>query len=195
MGVGEEERSQESHNCIVQAPVLPGLCHTLGRELCYELGSTGIQVYHSRDSVCNGRRLTRVCSFGNPNAQPPTPTQTPTSGQFPSPVFQTPRNNHSSFEDRSGWTPTFAEEYSVFNSTPGRLINSQHSFAEASTPRPLTASTQVRYHSTAGRHCNRACIPCPPFLAESQSSSTTSRSFEPATIFSQTILCNRKSFQ
>ncbi|KAG0652177.1 hypothetical protein D0Z07_1327 [Hyphodiscus hymeniophilus] len=74
-------------------------------------------------------------SFGNPNAQPPTPTQTPTSAQFPSPTFQTPRNNPSSFEDRSGWTPTFAEEYSVFNSTPGRLTSNQHHFVEASTPR------------------------------------------------------------
>lgn len=74
-------------------------------------------------------------SFGNPNAQPPTPTQTPTSAQFPSPTFQTPRNNSTSFEDRSGWTPQFAEEYSVFNSTPGRLTSAQHSsFADASTP-------------------------------------------------------------
>lgn len=88
-------------------------------------------------------------SFGNPNAQPPTPTQTPTSGQFPSPAFQTPRNNNSSFEDRSGWTPTFAEEYSVFNSTPGRLINTQHSFAEAS-PRLGTSYGQLQHQSAGG---------------------------------------------
>lgn len=83
-------------------------------------------------------------SFGNPNAQPPTPTQTPTSGQFPSPIaFQTPRNS-SSFENRGGWTPTFAEEYSVFNATPGRLTSAQQHFVETSTPRPSTASTQNR---------------------------------------------------
>lgn len=84
-------------------------------------------------------------SFGN--AQPPTPTQTPTSAQFPSPTFQTPRNS-SNFENRSGWTPTFAEEYSVFNSTPGRLTSSQHNFVE--TPRPSTASAQNRRLSTTG---------------------------------------------
>jgi hypothetical protein len=91
-------------------------------------------------------------SFGNnPNAQPgpPTPTQTPTSAQFPSPTFQTPRNN-SNFENRSGWTPTFAEEYSVFNSTPGRLTSSHHNFVETSTPRPSTASAQNRRLSTTG---------------------------------------------
>ncbi|KAL2074410.1 hypothetical protein VTL71DRAFT_8188 [Oculimacula yallundae] len=83
-------------------------------------------------------------SFGNPNAQPPTPTQTPTSGQFPSPTaFQTPRNS-SSFENRGGWTPTFAEEYSVFNATPGRLTSSQQHFAEASNPRLSDSSTQSR---------------------------------------------------
>ncbi|CZR54431.1 uncharacterized protein PAC_04315 [Phialocephala subalpina] len=87
-------------------------------------------------------------SFGTPNAQPPTPTKTPTSAQFSSPVFQTPRNN-SSFEERGGHTPFYAEEISVFNSTPGRLINSHH-FIEASTPRPSTASAQNRRNSTVG---------------------------------------------
>ncbi|EKD13069.1 PHD-finger domain-containing protein [Drepanopeziza brunnea f. sp. 'multigermtubi' MB_m1] len=80
-------------------------------------------------------------SFGNPNAQPLTPTRTPTSGQFPSPTaFQTPKRG-SNLESRGGWTPTFAEEYSVFNATPGRLTSSQYQFAEAS-PRPSTSSTQ-----------------------------------------------------
>ena len=88
-----------------------------------------------------------TASFGN--AQPPTPTQTPTSGQFPSPTFQTPRNS-SNFESRSGWTPTFAEEYTVFNSTPGRLTSSQHNFVESSTPGPSTASAQSRRLSTTG---------------------------------------------
>jgi hypothetical protein len=82
-------------------------------------------------------------SFGTPNAQPPTPTQTPTSGQFPSPLFETPRNS-SSFDNRSGWTPTFAEEYSVFNSTPGRLVGERHSFIDVATPGPTSHSVQNR---------------------------------------------------
>ncbi|KAG9233986.1 hypothetical protein BJ875DRAFT_377432 [Amylocarpus encephaloides] len=87
-------------------------------------------------------------SFGNPNAQPPTPTKTPTSAQFPSPTFQTPRNNSPSFEDRGGWTPQFAEEYSVFNSTPGRLTT--NSFVDISTPRLPNTATQQRPLSSAG---------------------------------------------
>lgn len=83
--------------------------------------------------------LTRQLSFGNPNAQPPTPTQTPTSAQFSSPTFETPRNN-SSFENRSGWTPTFAEEYSVFNTTPGRLTGDHRSFVDISTPQAPTSA-------------------------------------------------------
>ncbi|RDW71341.1 hypothetical protein BP6252_07904 [Coleophoma cylindrospora] len=74
--------------------------------------------------------------FGNPNAQPPTPTKTPTAAAFPSPSFQTPLQTTLFDNNRSGWTPTFAEEYSVFNATPGRLT--AHSvFAEA--PRPQSA--------------------------------------------------------
>ncbi|KAK2630251.1 hypothetical protein QTJ16_001071 [Diplocarpon rosae] len=80
-------------------------------------------------------------SFGDPNAQHPTPIQTPTSGQFPTnPTIQTPKDN-SSFENRGGWTPTYAEEYSVFNATPGRLTSSHHHFAEAS-PNSSVDSTQ-----------------------------------------------------
>jgi hypothetical protein len=95
-------------------------------------------------------KLIFTYSFGNPNAQPPTPTKTPTSAHFPSPTFQTPRNNSSNFETHSGWTPTFAEEYSVFNSTPGRLTSDQRPFLETRTPRPSTSSTQNRHLSTAG---------------------------------------------
>ncbi|KAF3010270.1 hypothetical protein E8E14_002325 [Neopestalotiopsis sp. 37M] len=64
-----------------------------------------------------GRLLVSEC-FGVPNAQPPTPKQTPTSGVFPSPVFETPRNNVGSFEGFTSGTPRFAEEYSVFDNTP-----------------------------------------------------------------------------
>ncbi|KAK9421247.1 hypothetical protein SUNI508_05785 [Seiridium unicorne] len=74
--------------------------------------------------------------FGDPNAQPPTPRQTPTSAVFPSPLFETPRNNQGSFEGLGG-TPRFAEEYSVFNTTPGNL-QGQFPDASASTPYQLS---------------------------------------------------------
>jgi hypothetical protein len=80
--------------------------------------------------------------LGNPNAQPPTPTQTPTSGVFSSPAFQTPRAEAPTFDEHTGWTPTFAEEYSVFNATPGRLTSTGTHFTDISTPRPSTASSQ-----------------------------------------------------
>ncbi|KAK6950020.1 hypothetical protein Daesc_008343 [Daldinia eschscholtzii] len=82
--------------------------------------------------------------FGDPNAQPPTPKQTPTSTGFPSSVFETPKNNRASFEDSSGWTPQFAEEYSVFNSTPGNLKASHAPFADYSVPTPYQASNHKR---------------------------------------------------
>ncbi|KAH8815793.1 hypothetical protein F5884DRAFT_194437 [Xylogone sp. PMI_703] len=87
-----------------------------------------------------------VYSFGHPNAQPPTPTQTPTSAVFQSPTFETPRNT-SSFEDRSGWTPQFAEEYTVFGTTPGRLISSHLPLVDIATPRPSTSSSQPHHFS------------------------------------------------
>lgn len=59
-------------------------------------------------------------SFGDPNARPPTPQRTPTAN-FSSPTVRTPKQNSSHFDETSGWTPRFAEEYSVFNSTPGAL--------------------------------------------------------------------------
>lgn len=65
--------------------------------------------------------LTACClSFGDPNARPPTPQNTPTT-VLSSPLLQTPKQNSSHFDEASGWTPRFAEEYSVFNSTPGNL--------------------------------------------------------------------------
>lgn len=59
-------------------------------------------------------------SLGDPNARPPTPQRTPTA-VLSSPLLQTPKQNPSHFDETSGWTPRFAEEYSVFNSTPGNL--------------------------------------------------------------------------
>lgn len=68
------------------------------------------------------RRLLTSCSpsFGDPNARPPTPQRTPTTA-FTSTLPQTPKRASSHFDEASGWTPRFAEEYSVFNSTPGNL--------------------------------------------------------------------------
>ncbi|ATY63972.1 PHD finger domain [Cordyceps militaris] len=87
-------------------------------------------------------------SFGDPNAQPPTPQQTPTSTSFASPVFETPRPPHGSFTDLGGSTPRFAEEYSVFNATPGNLRGSQVQFPDFVPPTP--ASSHKRMLSAEG---------------------------------------------
>ncbi|RYP73168.1 hypothetical protein DL771_003804 [Monosporascus sp. 5C6A] len=77
-------------------------------------------------------------SFGDPNAHPPTPKDTPTSSVFPSPLFEIPKNHQGSFDESAsgGWTPRFAEEYPVFNSTPGNLGALQGQFLD------FSASTQ-----------------------------------------------------
>ena len=114
---------------------------------CYELGSSSIQVlFRSNRQIVRGLM---GFSFGSPNAQPPTPTRTPISADIPSPVFQTPRNKGSAVENRGGWTPTFAEEYSVFHSTPGRLTGDHPSFTDFSTPRPLASPLFDRKLSSA----------------------------------------------
>ncbi|KAI2463684.1 hypothetical protein F4781DRAFT_415785 [Annulohypoxylon bovei var. microspora] len=88
-------------------------------------------------------------SFGDPNAQPPTPKQTPTSAAFPSSVFETPKNNRASFDESSGWTPQFAEEYSVFNATPGNLKGSSHPhFVDYSVATSFQSSNHKRPLST-----------------------------------------------
>lgn len=71
-----------------------------------------------------------AASFGDPNAQPPTPKQTPKSIAFPSPVFETPKPYQGSFTEAGGLTPRFAEEYSVFNATPGNLRGTQGIFPD-----------------------------------------------------------------
>ncbi|KAI1495481.1 hypothetical protein F5X99DRAFT_422888 [Biscogniauxia marginata] len=113
-----------------------------------------------------------IRSFGDPNAQPPTPKQTPTSAVFPSPVLETPKNNRASFEDSSGWTPRFAEEYSVFNSTPGNLRGSQGPFLDytVSTPyehsdpkRPISAENIAVEIATHVNHFTpNSILPLPP---------------------------------
>ncbi|KAJ6446655.1 PHD finger domain-containingprotein [Purpureocillium lavendulum] len=79
-------------------------------------------------------------SFGDPKAQPPTPNQTPTSAAFPSPVFETPQACQGSFHEPGGLTPRFAEEYSVFNATPGNLRGTQGPFADFLPATPSSAS-------------------------------------------------------
>lgn len=82
-------------------------------------------------------------SFGDPNAQPPTPQQTPTTTSFASPVFETPRQPHGSFTDLGGSTPRFAEEYSVFNSTPGNLRGSHAQFPDFVPPTPASSHKRL----------------------------------------------------
>ncbi|KLU83979.1 hypothetical protein MAPG_03028, partial [Magnaporthiopsis poae ATCC 64411] len=64
-------------------------------------------------------------SFGDPNvrppASPPPPQKTPTTTVHPSPVFETPRPATGHLDHSGSWTPHFAEEYSLFNATPGNL--------------------------------------------------------------------------
>lgn len=78
---------------------------------------------HSVDYNCN--------CFGDPNAHSSTPRQTPTSATFPSPVLSTPKQQVGQFYDGASWTPRFAEDYSVFNSTPGNLRATQGLFLDA----------------------------------------------------------------
>ncbi|KAF4511425.1 hypothetical protein G6O67_003228 [Ophiocordyceps sinensis] len=79
-------------------------------------------------------------SFGDPKTQPHTPRQTPTCATFPSPVFETPKHYQGSFAEPGGLTPRFAEEYSVFNSTPGNLRGSQGPFADFIPATPASFS-------------------------------------------------------
>ncbi|TQN68061.1 hypothetical protein CSHISOI_07368, partial [Colletotrichum shisoi] len=105
----------------------------------------------------------RIRSFGTPNAQPPTPKQTPISAVFPSPVFETPKQLQGHFDDAAGWTPRFAEEYSVFNTTPGNLRASPRPFpdfshpttsypSEATLKRPLSAESLAAQIATHANH-------------------------------------------
>jgi hypothetical protein len=101
------------------------------------------------NNAINGLILTTSASdsFGARNGQPPTPKQTPTV--FPSPVFETPKPNqdHSDESPSGGWTPRFAEEYSVFNSTPGNLRCTQGPFADFGSP-PLTNTPYLKAAAT-----------------------------------------------
>ncbi|KAL2261925.1 hypothetical protein VTK26DRAFT_2990 [Humicola hyalothermophila] len=90
-------------------------------------------------------------SFAEPSTHPPTPKQTPTFAILPSPVFETPKNNQGRFDESSGCTPRFAEEYSVFNATPGNLRGSQHPFPDFGPTTPYSAgANHKRAFSTEG---------------------------------------------
>ncbi|KAK7428500.1 hypothetical protein QQZ08_004938 [Neonectria magnoliae] len=89
-----------------------------------------------------------VTSLADLNPRPPTPKQTPTSAVFPSPIFETPKLNQGAFTDAGGWTPRFAEDYSVFNSTPGNLRGSQGPFVDFNPATP--ASRHKRLLSAEG---------------------------------------------
>ncbi|KAK1722393.1 PHD-finger domain-containing protein, partial [Colletotrichum acutatum] len=136
-------------------------------------------------------------SFGNPNAQPPTPKQTPTSAVFPSPVFETPKQSQGHFDDAGGWTPRFAEEYSVFNTTPGNLRGSPGSFpdfatgattfpASASLKRPLSAESLAAQIATHANHFSpNTNLPLPPVTAARRLPSSPRPPIEQADFSSQ----------
>ncbi|KAK4123739.1 hypothetical protein N657DRAFT_572854, partial [Parathielavia appendiculata] len=90
-------------------------------------------------------------SFGDSTAQPPTPKRTPISTVLPSPGFETPTHSQGRFDELSGWTPRFAEEYSVFNATPGNLRGSRTPFPDFGPATPcLGSANQKRSLSTDG---------------------------------------------
>lgn len=105
-------------------------------------------------------------SFGDPNARPPTPQRTPTSATsaaFSSPLLETPKQNPGRFDEATGWTPRFAEDYSVFNSTPGNLRGSSSAFHSEFAPlspaapatgkkRPLSAEGVALEIATHANH-------------------------------------------
>ncbi|KAK4247765.1 hypothetical protein C7999DRAFT_40994 [Corynascus novoguineensis] len=90
-------------------------------------------------------------SSGDSAVQPPTPKRTPTPPVFSSPVLETPKQGQGRLDESSGWTPRFAEEYSVFNSTPGNLRGSRTPFLDFGPPTPYSSGTgQKRSLSTDG---------------------------------------------
>lgn len=130
-------------------------------------------------------------SFGDPNAQPPTPSTGYTSPQTPKHQHlqhhQQPAN-HFVDESSSGWTPRFAEEYSVFNSTPGNFKGpssgsgtgrSSSAFAVALDFAPLSHEVaQLPPHpsTTAGKKRRLSSVDSTPGLGVSPASHVTSHS-------------------
>ncbi|KAF4343034.1 hypothetical protein FBEOM_3014 [Fusarium beomiforme] len=119
--------------------------------------------------VLNSLTSPGLYSFANLNYRPPTSAETPTSDTFPSSVFETPKPGQGSVTDAGGWTPHFAEEYSVFNSTPGNLRGSQNSFFDlrAVTPsikhkRILSTETFAAEIATHVNQFSNRNLPLPP---------------------------------
>ncbi|RYO89700.1 hypothetical protein DL766_007199 [Monosporascus sp. MC13-8B] len=123
---------------------------------------------------CLGSNLPVYYSFGDPNAHPPTPKDTPTSSVFPSPVFERPKNHQGSFdESASGWTTRFTEEYPVFNSPPGnpgalqgQFLDFSASTAFLSSPghkRPLSTENVAAQIASHVNHLSpNPNLPLPP---------------------------------
>ncbi|KAG8156641.1 hypothetical protein KVR01_013432 [Diaporthe batatas] len=115
-------------------------------------------------------------SFGDPNARPPTPQRTPTSATTAassSPLLETPKQNSGRFDEATGWTPRFAEDYSVFNSTPGNLRGSSGAFHSDFAPlspvapatgkkRPLSAEGLALEIATHANHLSTNPQNLPP---------------------------------
>ncbi|KAI3336483.1 Isocitrate/isopropylmalate dehydrogenase-domain-containing protein [Xylariaceae sp. AK1471] len=121
---------------------------------------------------------------------PPTPEETPTSAHFSQTIFETPKANQANFDDSSGWTPRFAEEYSVFNTTPGNLRGISGPFPELSISTPYQSSSSHKRLLSAGSiaveiasHVNHfsptSTLPLPPVDPSRRlsSSPTAARSF------------------
>jgi len=89
-------------------------------------------------------------------------------------VFETPRTDHGNFDETGGWTPRFAEDYSVFNNTPGNLRGTQGPFADFVPPfspfassagrkRPLSAEGLAAEIATHATHFSpNPNVPLPP---------------------------------
>ncbi|KXJ94777.1 hypothetical protein Micbo1qcDRAFT_46426 [Microdochium bolleyi] len=137
-------------------------------------------------------------SFGVSRSQPPTPRQTPTSAVFPASVFETPNSDRHAFNDATTWTPKFAEEYSVFNTTPGNLSGGHGRFPDLSAPspylgaaakrRPLSVeSLAAEVASHTNHFTNSQDVPLPPVDPSRRLSSSpagliaTPRPLEPGT--------------
>ncbi|KUI65440.1 hypothetical protein VM1G_00289 [Cytospora mali] len=87
----------------------------------------------------------QATSFGDPNARPPTSPRISTTAIYSSPLLATPKRNSGHFDEATGWTPRFAEDYSVFNSTPGNLRGSPGALnLDASLLSPVPSSTGKR---------------------------------------------------
>lgn len=78
-------------------------------------------------------------------------------------MLETPKQNSGRFDEASGWTPRFAEDYSVFNSTPGNLRGSSSAFHSEFAPlspvapatgkkRPLSAEGVALEIATHANH-------------------------------------------